>query len=50
MGSGQTTISFAQDVVVNSKDSNNKISSQYGAATLYKRGTNEWILIGDLTS
>jgi hypothetical protein len=35
---------------INSKDSNNKISSQYGAATLYKRSTNEWILIGDLTS
>jgi len=50
IGEGQTTISFVEDVSVNSKDSNNKISSQYGAATLYKRGTNEWILIGDLTS
>ena len=48
-GVGQTTISFAEDVSVNSKNSNNKISSQYGAATLYKRGTNEWILIGNIS-
>jgi hypothetical protein len=49
-GAGQTTISPASNVTINSKDSNNKISAQYGAATLYKKGTNEWVMIGDLTS
>jgi len=47
-GIGQTIISPASTVTINSKEGNNKISAQYGAATLYKRGTNEWILIGDL--
>lgn len=47
-GAGQTTIAAGSGVTIRSKDSNLKISAQYGAASLYKRGTNEWVLIGDL--
>jgi hypothetical protein len=49
-GSGQTTIVANSGVTLRSKDGNLKLSSQYSGATLYKRGTNEWVIIGDLTT
>lgn len=49
-GAGQVTISPAGGVTIRSKDSNNKISGQYGAASLRKRDTDEWVLSGDITA
>lgn len=37
-------------VTVQSKDGNLKTDGQWAAATLYKRATDEWVLIGALTS
>ena len=50
VGTGQTQILPDTGVVIKSRDNANKIFTQYGAATLYKRGTNEWILVGDLVT
>jgi len=49
-GAGQTTVAAGSGVTIRSIDSNKKISDRYGGATLWKRGTDEWILIGALTS
>lgn len=49
IGAGQIT--FVEDTNVTIRKqapSTLKILSQYGAVTLYKRATNEWVLIGDL--
>jgi hypothetical protein len=48
-GSGQTTISPTSGVTIRSKDNNLKLSGQYSGATIYKRGTDEWVAFGDLT-
>lgn len=47
-GAGQTTIVAASGVTIRSKANALKLSDQYSGATLYKRGTNEWVVIGDL--
>jgi hypothetical protein len=51
-GSGQTTFIPADQNVVTilSKNSNRKISARYSPATLIKKDTNTWVLIGDLTA
>jgi hypothetical protein len=49
-GAGQTTIDPVSGVTVNSKNGNLKLSGQWSAATLIKRGTNTWALIGDLSA
>lgn len=49
-GSGQTTILPSSGVTVRSKDGNLKLTGQYSGATLYKRGTDEWVVVGDLTT
>jgi hypothetical protein len=49
-GAGQTTIVPASGVTIRSKDGNRKLTGQYSGATLYKRGTDEWVVVGDLTS
>jgi hypothetical protein len=48
-GAGQTTVVAGSGVTIRSKASALKITGQYSAATLYKRGTDEWVLIGDLS-
>jgi hypothetical protein len=54
IGAGQTSFASlgtgAATVEILSKNGNRKISSRYSPATLIKRGTNTWILIGDLTA
>jgi hypothetical protein len=50
LGAGQVTYVAGVGVTVHSKSGNLKSNGQYGAASLYKRGTNEWLLVGDLTS
>jgi hypothetical protein len=49
-GSGQTTLVATGGVTLRSKEGNLKITGQYSAATLYKRSTDEWVVVGDLTS
>jgi hypothetical protein len=49
-GAGQVTIAAASGVTINSKNSNNKLTGLYAAATLWYRGSDVWILIGDLES
>lgn len=50
IGAGQTTIVADTGVTVSSKDGNLKLTGQWSGATLYKRATNTWVLLGDLTS
>lgn len=49
-GAGQTTLVATGGVTVRSKDGNLKLTGRYSGATLYKRGTDEWVAVGDLTS
>jgi hypothetical protein len=49
-GSGQTTVVAGSGVTIRSKGAALKILGQYSGATLYKRGTDEWVLIGDLSA
>ena len=49
IGTVQTSVTNAGGVTLNSRNSHKKLSGQFSAATLIKTGTNEWVLIGDLT-
>ena len=49
LGSGTTTIVAGSGVTIRSVGSNLDISAQYGRADLYKRGTDEWVVAGDLS-
>lgn len=50
-GSGAVSIApVSVNVTLNSKNTNRKIAAQYSGAVLTKVGTNEWLLIGDLTA
>jgi hypothetical protein len=49
-GEGQTTIVATSGVTIRSKEGNLKLTGQYSGATLYKRGTDEWVVVGDLTA
>lgn len=49
--SGQIrTNQFISPPIINSKEGNTKLSGQWSAASLIKRGTDEWVLIGDLSA
>lgn len=50
IGSGQTTIVPASGVTMNSYEGANKLSGQWAAATLIKRNTDTWALIGNITA
>lgn len=49
-GAGQTTIVAGSGVTLRASGGKLKLTSQYSAATLYKRGTDEWVVMGDLTA
>jgi hypothetical protein len=49
IGTGQITIAPGSGVTIRSPNGL-KISAQYGVATLYKRGTNEWVISGSITT
>ena len=51
-GAGQTAFvpSDSNTVILLSKNSNRKISARYSPATLIKKDTNTWVLVGDLTA
>jgi hypothetical protein len=48
LGAGTVTVAAASGVTVNSKDAALAFAGQYAAATLYKIGTNSWLLIGSV--
>ena len=50
IGVGQTTVVATGGVTIRSKGGALKLSAAYSGATLYKRGTDEWVLIGDITT
>jgi len=50
IGAGQTTIVAGSGVTLLSKDSNLKLSARYCAATLIKLNTDNWLVVGDLSS
>lgn len=47
-GAGNVTISAAGGVTIRSLNSASAITGQYGQASLIKRGTNEWLLAGNI--
>ena len=47
-GTGTVSISPTSGVTLNSKNSERKISGQYGSVALKKIGTDEWVLVGSL--
>ena len=47
-GAGVTTFVAASGVTFRSKDFGDRIGDQYTGATLIKRGTNEWYIIGNI--
>lgn len=49
-GEGVVSISPASGVTLTSKNNNRQIAAQWSAAVLYYRGSNAWVLIGDLTA
>lgn len=48
-GAGQTTIAAAGGVTLRSLGGALKTSGQYAAVSLYKRGTDEWVVFGSTT-
>jgi len=50
MGAGQTTIAAGAGVTIRSAGGKLKLAAQYAQASLYKRGTDEWVLAGNLTT
>lgn len=49
-GAGQTTIVATGGVTIRSSGGKLKLTGQYSAATLRKIATDEWCLIGDITT
>jgi hypothetical protein len=47
-GAGKTTVVAGAGVTIRSKGSLYSINGQYASASLYKRATDEWVLLGDL--
>ena len=48
IGAGLTSVVAGSGVTIQSKGGNLDLGGQYSGATLIKRATNTWILIGDL--
>jgi hypothetical protein len=47
-GAGQTTIVAGSGVTIRSSGSKLKLTGQYSGASLWKKGTDEWVLVGDI--
>lgn len=50
IGAGQTTFAGSAGVTLNSSGAKLKLSGQWSAATLVKRSTDTWVLMGDLAA
>jgi hypothetical protein len=49
-GAGQTTVAAGAGVTIYSSGSKLKLTGQYSGASLWKQGTNTWVLIGDIAT
>jgi hypothetical protein len=49
-GAGQTTVVAGAGVTIFSSGSKLKLTGQYSGASLWKKATDTWVLIGDLTA
>jgi hypothetical protein len=49
-GAGQTTVAATGGVTIASSGSKLKLTGQYSAASLWKKATDTWVLMGDLTA
>ncbi len=49
-GAGQTTVVAGSGVTIYSSGSKLKLSGQYSGASLWKKATDTWVLIGDLSA
>lgn len=49
-GAGQTTVAAGVGVTIRSFSSQLKLFGQYAAAALWKRGTDEWVLVGNTSA
>lgn len=49
-GAGQVTVAAGAGVTLYSRAARLKIAGQYGGATLWKKATDTWLLLGDLTA
>lgn len=49
-GAGQTTIAAGSGVTIYSSGSKLKITGQYSGASLWKKASDTWVLIGDLSA
>lgn len=47
-GAGKTTVVATGGVTIESQGGNLSLGGQYAGATLYKRGTDDWVLVGNL--
>jgi hypothetical protein len=50
IGAGQTTLVATSGVTINSKEGKLKLTGQYSGVSLYKRDTNTWVAVGDLSA
>lgn len=50
LGAGQTTVVAAGGVTIHSPSGMLKLVGQYSTAALRKRGTDEWVLTGNLST
>ena len=48
LGSGQVSVAPGAGVTLLSREAHKKLSATYSGATLWKQGTNTWILVGDI--
>lgn len=50
LGAGQVSVAAAVGVTIRSSGSKLKLTGQYSGATLIKKGTDEWYLVGDIST
>lgn len=50
LGAGQVTVAAAVGVTIRSSGDKLKLTGQYSGASLRKRATNEWVLVGDIAT
>lgn len=50
MGTGNTNLTCAAEVTLNSRNSMLKLSGQWAAATMLNMGTDNWVVVGDMTT
>lgn len=49
-GAGQTTVAAGAGVTIYSSGSKLKITGQYSGASLWKKASDTWVLVGDITA